>query len=140
MDFNLEDKGHMHILRLRDHLSSGTAEEFHRRMRALIDGGARNLVVDCSELSSVSSAGLRALLQVHRQMTLVNGKIVLHSVSEIAWQLLETAGFTRIFRLYRSEAEALLGFQDNSGARSDSSPLKRYYCRVMRGDCQAFPD
>jgi anti-anti-sigma factor len=111
MDFNFESRGNIHILRLQGELSAGTAEEFGGRVLALIDCGARNLVIDCSELNSISSTGLRALLQAHRRMTLLNGKIVLHSVSEIVWQLLETAGFTMVFRIYHSEQEALLGLQ-----------------------------
>lgn len=75
--------------------------------RTLIDmAGAREypLVVNCSELRFIDSSGLDALLAVLRSVT---GPASLAEVQPIVLQMLKVTRLDRIFRIWRSESEAI---------------------------------
>ena len=50
------------VVRFEGHLDTNTAPEAQARLDALADGGVEKIVIDCSDLDYISSAGLRVLL------------------------------------------------------------------------------
>jgi anti-anti-sigma factor len=49
------------VLHVHGNVDSGTYEAFQKQAEDLIDGGARNLLIDLSHTAFLSSAGMRAL-------------------------------------------------------------------------------
>ena len=78
---------------LEGRLDTMTAPRLEAELGSLSD--AESLVLDCSKLDYISSAGLRVLLSAHRIMSCKGGMKVTH-VNEIVREVLEVTGFTDI--------------------------------------------
>lgn len=57
-----------------------------------------NLILDLSQVAYMSSAGLRMLLLIYRQMTNQNGKVVLVGLSEEIQDTMSITGFLDFFQ------------------------------------------
>lgn len=53
------------VFRVRGRVNLGTAEQLHAEARRAIESGARDLLLDLSEVDSLTSAGLRALHHIY---------------------------------------------------------------------------
>ena len=95
------------VAEMETRFDANTAQEAETALTKLVDGGSRKIVCDMSKTEFISSAGLRVLLSVAKQLQKLNGKIILCSLKPPVQKVFEMAGFTRIFETYGSEEEAL---------------------------------
>ena len=66
------------------------------------------IVCNMSEVSFISSAGLRVLISTQKLCKRYNrGEIVLSNVPENIMAALDLAGFTALFRIFDTEVEAV---------------------------------
>jgi anti-sigma B factor antagonist len=70
----------------------------------------QNLILDVSRVDYLSSAGLRLLLLLYREITARNGKLVLLGVSPEIRTVMSHTGFLSFFTLADSQQEALHAF------------------------------
>jgi anti-anti-sigma factor len=90
-----------------DTTTSGSLED---AVRHVVDGGARNLVVDLSGVEYISSAGLRVFLVLAKRMRDLRGKLVLSGMTEPVRQVFQLAGFMPLFRVEPTQESALATF------------------------------
>lgn len=90
-----------------DTTTSGTVED---AIRQLVDGGARNVLVDLSRVDYISSAGLRVFLVLAKRMKDLRGTLVLSGMTEPVRQVFQLAGFMPLFRVEATEESALAVF------------------------------
>jgi anti-anti-sigma factor len=103
-----EDKqGEVLIVRVSEHLDTASATIFESRLLGLIDRGERMIVVDCSALEYVNSAGLKVFLLAAKRLEPLSGKLVLCSLAPSVLMIFEMIGFTRIMKIVPSLDEAL---------------------------------
>lgn len=95
------------ILKLDGTLDAAAATEFEDRFLKLIRDGFRQIVMDCAELAGLSSAGLRSLLKVTRELNSLGGRVTLHSLSEPLQRQLKLTGYATMFRIYHDQDEAI---------------------------------
>lgn len=104
-----QSHGDILILRLKGSLNTVAAADFEAQFEKLIRGGARQFVLDCSELDRISSAGLRTFLRVVRQLTNAGGRMTLHTLGETIERDIKSMGYATMLRLFPNEEEAILG-------------------------------
>ncbi len=68
---------------------------------------SRRLVMDLSEVASLDSSGVNWLLVAQKRMHEQGGKLVLHSLSPIANNVLKVLNLHTVFQVADSEAAAL---------------------------------
>jgi anti-sigma B factor antagonist len=68
---------------------------------------AKSVLVDMSKVDYLSSAGLRLLLLIYRELAAKKGKLVLLGVSEDIRTVMSHTGFLNFFTLAGSKPEAL---------------------------------
>ncbi len=76
-------------------------------LQAELSAGHSELILDLSEVSYLSSSGLRALLRARRQAQAAGGDLVLADMSARAHEIFEMIGFTNLFRVFEHVAEAV---------------------------------
>ena len=86
------------------------AKDVDDRITALIDDGAAQIVCNLSDTDYISSAGLRVLLSAAKRLKKAGGEIALCSLKTYVDEVLETAGFKTIFKIFGSEEDALNSF------------------------------
>ena len=89
-----------------DAATSKTVEEFLLRK---IDAGEKHLVLDLSQLEYISSVGLRVFMMAAKRLKVVQGKIVVCSLTPTIKQVFEIAGFTNLFPMFDSRDAAAAG-------------------------------
>ena len=90
---------------------SYVARDIEEVLKGLIKDGAKRLLCNFSQTNYISSAGLRVLLVITKELGKAGGTIVLCCLSEFVQEVFQTSGFTRIFKIFASEEEALKSFQ-----------------------------
>jgi anti-sigma B factor antagonist len=98
------------IVRFEGNLDTNTAPEAQERLDGLADQGVGKVLVDFENLDYISSAGLRVLLATAKKLRSGGGNLRLCSLNETVAEVFEISGFSTIFAVFGSEAEALEGF------------------------------
>jgi len=80
------------VLHLEGELDPHTAPLLKREVDQLAAAGARNIVLDLSQLQFIDSSGLRVVISAHRELDDLGGRLSLRSPSETAQRLLEITG------------------------------------------------
>ncbi len=80
------------------------------KITQVINGGVRNLLLDLSAVTYVSSAGLRVLVMTAKRLANSGGKLVLAGMNAQVRTIFEISGLTSILTLHSTKAEALSSF------------------------------
>lgn len=107
MQINEQKQGDVMIVAIDDHLDTMAAPAFEQRLLGLIDGGERKLVVDCSALQYVNSAGLKVFLLAAKKLEPLGGQLVICSLGASVLMIFEMIGFTRIMKIVPNCEEAI---------------------------------
>ncbi len=78
-------------------LDTTTAPQFEQEIKKYIS--VPNLQVDFKNLEYISSAGLRVLLAVYKQVTKQGGTMKLCNLNDQVMEVFEITGFKKIFKL-----------------------------------------
>ena len=95
------------VLQVTGDIDSKTAPEFERNARAATDA-SKKIAIDLTDVGFMSSAGLRVLLMVYRNIRTQNGNVVLVGVSEDIQDVMSTTGFINFFSIVETVDEALV--------------------------------
>jgi anti-sigma B factor antagonist len=102
--------GEVTIVQFEGNLDTNTAPGAHAHFDALADGGQVRIVVDFEKLNYISSAGLRILLATAKKLKGVGGQLRMFGLNDTVQEVFEISGFSTIFAVFATEAEALEGF------------------------------
>lgn len=108
MRISAEKHGDVLVLTLAGRLDSSTSPVLQQDLLDRIRRGEHRLVLDFSATEYVSSAGLRALLMVAKQMDQARGKLVLCALAGQSLGAFEISGFTGLLRICARREEATL--------------------------------
>jgi anti-sigma B factor antagonist len=106
MKLETSEKNGIGTARLEGSVDGKTAPEVREQLRPLLAANSK-IVLDLTKVDYLSSAGLRLLLLVYRELSARKGKVVLLGVSEDIRTVMSHTGFLNFFTLASSEAEAL---------------------------------
>jgi anti-anti-sigma factor len=106
METLVEKVNDIQILHLRGRLDLMAAREFGALLDGIIDGGGTKIVMDCRDLSYVSSSGLGAFISGGKKLG-SHGKLVFSALNRHVQDLFEMAGIANLFQIYGSKEDAL---------------------------------
>lgn len=95
------------VFALQGRIDSAMAPARERELQALFNSGAVHLVIDLTEVSYLSSAGLRVLLVAAKGCRSVGGQAVLVGPQESVSQVLQMSGFDRLLKVFSDRESAL---------------------------------
>jgi len=96
------------IVGVEGRLDSTTSSRLEDELLGLIAKAEHRLILDCSRLVYISSAGLRAVLLAAKRLKNAGGMLVLCSLSAAVRKVFDLAGFASIIPVRNSVTEALL--------------------------------
>jgi anti-anti-sigma factor len=82
--------------RPRGRLDSQSSPLFEQELLQYIESGGGRLLLDFSELTYISSAGLRVILVAAKRMKAVGGRFVLAALNDQVSEVFEISGFSRL--------------------------------------------
>ncbi|MDP3461334.1 MAG: STAS domain-containing protein [Bacteroidales bacterium] len=91
-------------------LDALSSNDFEVAMQSLLTSG-NSLVVDLSQCTYLSSAGIRVLLKTKKSLVAKKGDVILCSMLPEVFQVIEMAGLHRVFRTAESLKAALIAIR-----------------------------
>ena len=111
MEITVTQQAGVCILSICGRVDSLTSDEVEAVLDEQIRKGEVRLVADLSQVDYMSSSGLRSLLTSLRHVRQRHGDLSLAGLHSSLHQMLELAGFTNIFKIYPTTAEAVSAFE-----------------------------
>lgn len=105
-------------------LMQDNAHHFVGEIEKYIGLGVRKLIVDCSQLTRISSFGLGILVSLHKRMDKRGGDVKLAQVSGFVAKVIGMTGLGALFHMYPTVEEAREAFAgpDTAGAGESKHP------------------
>lgn len=88
-----------HMMVMPSRLDSGTSADMELNARNFIQSGTQNLVLDCSELTYLTSAGLHVMLTIAKLMQNVQGKLSVCNLQGQPQDMFKTCNYDQIIML-----------------------------------------
>jgi stage II sporulation protein AA (anti-sigma F factor antagonist) len=107
MDIDTRQEGNVTVVSITGKLDAVTSPDFEQKARDTVNAGNHAIVVDLARLDYISSAGLRALLVLAKQVKAKGGKACLAGVTGDVRSVFEMSGFGAIFEMVESVPAAV---------------------------------
>ena len=86
-------------VRLIGRLDTPASQEVSQELDPLMSNAAGTIVLDCSEMSYISSSGLRIFLSLRKAAASKGGKVIVKSISDDIRQVFMMTGFLNLFEI-----------------------------------------
>lgn len=106
MEIQVSEKNGIARVSLEGSLDGKTVTHVGDQMRAVLAANSK-LILDLTSVDYLSSAGLRLLLLLYREVSAKQGALVLVGVSDDIRSVMSYTGFVNFFRFAGSQAEAV---------------------------------
>ena len=107
MKITEELSGTILIMRIAGRLDTTTYGILENRLLEVISKGQIRIIMECSELDYISSSGLRVFLLGLKKIRSEKGRFILANLQDAIREIMEIAGFTTIFEIMPTLADAL---------------------------------
>ena len=110
MTIAIEPSEKAQIISLQGQVNSSNAATVESEVLAVVQGGAKNVLLNMTELSYISSAGLRVVLVLAKRLKQDGGQLVLCAMQPHVREVFDISGFLAILNVEGSRADALARF------------------------------
>ena len=107
IEIRQEQEGPFKVLALSGRLDTETAVDVELSLQDLLAVGERQFIIDLAGIGYVSSAGLRVLLSLAKQLDGGKGTLRLCGLNASVKQVFDVAGFSKLFTIIADRATAL---------------------------------
>jgi anti-anti-sigma factor len=105
-----ETRDDVEVVRLRGSLDMHSFPRLEGVLRKIFENHRYRVVLDCTDLDYIGSAGLGALIGFAKQAREQQGDVKLSRVPERIFKIIELLGFTKVLHVYDTEERAVGAF------------------------------
>ncbi len=116
VDF-VEFNGPARLLQARGRINVLNAEVFEAHVRSAIAGTSHDVIIDASEVTYLSTAGLRVFLRLWQELQKENRNLHICALRPYIRQVFEIIGFDQFIPIQADIAEALAAVEDRTRSR-----------------------
>jgi anti-sigma B factor antagonist len=102
------------VLELKGYLDAHTAPDLETTFQKLLTDKKYNIIVNCRDLTYISSAGLGVFMAYIEDVRKNRGDIKLTNMSPKVYNVFDLLGFPVLYEIYRDEQEAANKFRQQS--------------------------
>jgi anti-sigma B factor antagonist len=102
------------ILELKGYLDAHTAPKLEEAFQGLLKSQRYRIVVNCRDLSYISSAGLGVFMAFIEDVRNNKGDIKLTNMSPKVYNVFDLLGFPLLYEIFKEEKEAVTRFFDRT--------------------------
>ena len=107
VEFNVSEVTSVTIIEVKGRIDSMNANELGEALAGEISLGKKQIVLDLSQVSYMSSAGLRELVAAYRKAQDIEGDMRIAQPSSRVLDVLEMSGLDTIFQIFPTNTEAV---------------------------------
>ncbi|MGD0591127.1 MAG: STAS domain-containing protein [Bacteroidota bacterium] len=100
------------VIELKGYLDAHTAPDLETAFQKLLTEKKYNVVVNCRDLSYISSAGLGVFMAYVEDIRKNMGDIKLTNMSPKVYNVFDLLGFPILYEIYKDEQEAISRFKE----------------------------
>lgn len=100
MSTSLTEYEHVAVVTVKGELTNETVEQFAQESERCIEKGKFNILVDCSDVSHIDSAGLETLLDLQDKCEEELGAVKLSGLVPVCQKILELTRLARRFEAF----------------------------------------
>ncbi len=108
---NFRESSSINILDLKGYLDAHTAPQLENALHQLIKDKKFNIVVNCQNLSYISSAGLGVFMAYIEDVRKNKGDIKLSNMPAKIYNVFDILGFPLLYEIFNDEKDALEKFK-----------------------------
>lgn len=101
----------VNVLELKGYLDAHTAPELESTFQKLLNDKKYKIVVNCKDLTYISSAGLGVFMAYIEDVRKNQGDIKLSNMTPKVYNVFDLLGFSILYEIYKEEKEAVTKFQ-----------------------------
>ncbi len=111
MNILIESHDDIKIVRIKEErLVYAMLSSFFSEVSSVIEGGAKKLVIDLTDVSYIDSASVGCLMDIYRSMAEGDGTIKLVGLQERVETMVSMTGLHNFMEIFRDESAALASF------------------------------
>ncbi|MGH2567529.1 MAG: STAS domain-containing protein [Bacteroidota bacterium] len=112
-DFKIQHRegNGVNVLELKGYLDAHTAPELESSIQKLLTDKKFRIVVNCKDLTYISSAGLGVFMAYIEDVRKNQGDIKLSNMTPKVYNVFDLLGFPILYEIYKDEKEAVTRFQ-----------------------------
>lgn len=112
MNLRIESQDDVKIIRIKEErLVYAMLSSFFSEVSTVIEGGAKKLLIDLSDVTYIDSASVGCLMDIYRSMAESSGTIKLVGLQERVETMASMTGLHNFMDIYPDEATALESFE-----------------------------
>ena len=104
------------VIDLKGYLDAHTAPDLENAFQKLLTDKKYNIVVNCKDLTYISSAGLGVFMAFIEDVRKNKGDIKLSNMSPKVYNVFDLLGFPILYEIFREEQEAIRKFGEQRKA------------------------
>lgn len=108
----IREVDNIRVLDIGGELDAHTASQLENSLKALIDESKIYIIVNCSGLEYIASAGLGVFMAYIEDVRGMGGDIKLTNMNERVYNVFDLLGFPTLYDIHDDENEALKGFSN----------------------------
>ena len=108
------EQNNVDIMNLKGYLDAHTAPDLEKAFQILLERKRFNIVVNCKDLTYISSAGLGVFMAYIEDVRKNQGDIKLSNMSPKVYNIFDLLGFPLLYDITKDEAEAVKKFTPQS--------------------------
>ena len=108
---NVREASGVNVVELLGYLDAHTAPDLEKAFQGLLDTKKFNIVVNCRDLTYISSAGLGVFMAYIEDVRKNQGDIKLSNMSPKVYNVFDLLGFPLLYDITGDETEAITKFQ-----------------------------
>lgn len=113
-NFSIATRQHdnVSILDISGELDAHTASQLENALKSLIDEESYSIIVNCSGLDYIASAGLGVFMAYIEDVRSLGGDIKLTNMNDRVYNVFDLLGFPTLYDILEDEKEALQSFDN----------------------------
>ena len=97
-------------------INAHTVRQFEGEIQGALEQKRFKIIVNCSSLSYIASAGLGAIMGAIEEIRENGGDLRLTDLNETVENIFEILGFNHLYLIFPSESEAIMSFRESGGS------------------------
>jgi len=99
METLISTEGNITTVKLIGRLDTASSQEVSNALDPVIKNATGTIVMDCSQMSYISSSGLRIFLTIRKAAAEQGGNVIVKSISNDIRSVFMMTGFTNLFQI-----------------------------------------
>ena len=100
MEVNISHEDNTVMVRFSGRMDTPGAQEITPQMNALVEEASNTIILDCTELTYISSTGLRIFLTLRKAAADKGGKVIVRNICDDIRNVFMMTGFLNLFEIH----------------------------------------